>query len=208
MRQRVKRSHNEMVPMSRFFAASSVLRASALGLAGLLSACVSVERQSGPLPEWARDRAAEVQGKGYPSLANVPDKPVGLPDLAEWIVRRDQLEALNARMAASPCAIVPKTDAEAWARATGGPVAADPRGTVPAGEDPAIWARRQLAQLPPAPPKPMPMPARRVSPAAQQSAPPPLSSAFSAPQSAVAPSPDTSNDPRILQNQTPPSVCL
>ena len=81
----------------------------AIAASGLAGGCVTVERQSGALPDWARARAVELQGQGYPSLAAVPEKPTGLPDLPEWIARRDQLVSLNERMA-----VQASTQMNAW----------------------------------------------------------------------------------------------
>jgi hypothetical protein len=208
MSRRVKRSRNEMVSMSRARILSRVSMIAALVCAVGLGACATMEPKAGPLPEWAQERSVELAGTGYPDLRDVPQTPTGLPELPEWIERRDQLGTLNARMAASACAVVPETDAANWARATGGPIAADPRGEIPAGEDPAIWARRQLAKLPPVAPQTIPKGASVAGAASATPASPQVSAPASVTNPAAAPSPDTSNDPRILQNQTSTPLCL
>gem|GEM_PF-2703177 len=194
--------------MSRATIFSRVYSTTTLLCAVGLGACATVEQKSGPLPAWAQERSVELAGTGYPDLRDVPQKPAGLPDLPEWIERRDQLGTLNDRMAASACAVVPETDAANWARATGGPIAADPRGDIPTGEDPAIWARRQLAMLPPVPPQSLPKTDRGARAASTTPAPPPISASASVTNPAATSSPDTSNDPRILQNQTSTPLCL
>jgi outer membrane murein-binding lipoprotein Lpp len=103
--------------------ARSVLPIMALGLVSALSAgCATVEAANEAAsnvreqaPAWFAERRAEVSGRSYPRLADVPQPPTDLRSPAQWQAFDNELTAAGDQLTREVGAINSETEADPFA---------------------------------------------------------------------------------------------
>jgi hypothetical protein len=124
-------------------------------MVGSLTACISLDNETGVIPEALRTASANISGNSYPNLAALPQVPKNLPAAGQWTAMEAELLAAASDLARAPNAALPKpgeTDTS-WSVAERRALDADPRAQPLArdaqltGPEYEAWAAAERARL-------------------------------------------------------------